>query len=836
MANQIHMIGNAHLDPIWLWRWQEGCGEVLQTFRAAIDRLKEFEDFKFTCSSAAYYEWVEQIDPELFADITEMVKQGRWIPVNGWYVQPDCNMPSGESFARQALYSQLYYYKKFGRICKTGYNVDSFGHCANLPQLLQQSGMRSYVMMRPGKHENADIPEKMFWWDGVDGSRVLCYHISDSYGNSGTKDLDKSIEKMNAQIEKNHHDMMIFNGVGNHGGGPTKGDLLHLKKRMAEESENQVVFSSPDDFFQKVCASPFTVPTWKGELQHHASGCYSATSLVKALNRRAENRLCAAEIWDTVSTIVCKNAPSTKAFSEAWRDVSFNQFHDILCGCSIMEAYEDVRDSMGHAVTIADRIENNAQQRLAARIDTWLDGISDPVTMVRHHCHKSEFPRPVVVFNSHAFPVRIPVMTNYPSKTVIDAEGNAVVFQNVRSSRSNDSHLDTLFLADVPAMGYALFWLSWLEENEIPEDAFEAVVKDYGTDIKAGDNFLENAFMRVEFDEKTGTIQKLISKADGYDLAQGNRLAAMTVIDDHETDTWAHNVFRFDSVKGEMECTAMKLVEYGPARAVIRGEYRFGDSVLTQDFILATEQKTLRVQCKSIWQEKFTMLKACFPLSGSDAINTYEIPGAFIKRPTNGEEEPALSFADLTVTCDDGKRRGISVITDSKYSYDCPGNNLRATLLRNVIFADHYSSRPSASFNFTDEGLQRFEYGICIHDGEAESSGIAREAAVLNRRPNVVPVGYSKGDLPKKSSFLTVTKPNISVTAFKCCEDGSGDFVLRVYETEGKNTGRVGFVCDALDAGFWADFHAHEVKTFRILAKDGTVLETDFMEGIIPVE
>ena len=173
MKQKIHLIGNAHLDPTWLWRWQEGCGEVLQTFRSAVDRLHEYDDFIFTCSSACYYKWVEDIDPALFEEIRELVKEGRWVPVNGWWVQPDCNMPDAESFARQALYSQLYYHEKFGKICRTGYNVDSFGHNAMLPQLLTKGGMRCYVMMRPNNKENPDIPDNLFWWDSPDGSRVL---------------------------------------------------------------------------------------------------------------------------------------------------------------------------------------------------------------------------------------------------------------------------------------------------------------------------------------------------------------------------------------------------------------------------------------------------------------------------------------------------------------------------------------------------------------------------------------------------------------------------------------------------------------------------------------
>lgn len=226
------------------------------------------------------------------------------------------------------------------------------------------------------------------------------------------------------------------------------------------------------------------------------------------------------------------------------------------------------------------------------------------------------------------------------------------------------------------------------------------------------------------------------------------------------------------------------------------------------------------------------MLKMPFALDGSEPISTYEIPASFIKRPCNGEEEPAQSWADLTATSEDGVRRGISVVSDSKYSYDCPENELRITLLRNVIFADHYSFRPKANFNFTDEGLQRFEYAITVHTGEAEDSGITALAAEFNCRPVAVPTSYNKnGILPQKHSYLKVTKPNIIVTAFKLCEDGSGDTIIRCYETDGKATARVGFVCDIIDAGFWSDFAPHEIKTFRVDA-NGYVIETNFLEGI----
>lgn len=827
MSNErkVHLIGNAHLDPIWLWRWQEGCGEVLQTFRSALDRLNEYPDFVFTCSSASYYKWVEEIAPDMFEEIRERVKEGRWVPVNGWWVQPDCNIPSAESFARQALYSQLYYNEKFGRICKTAYNVDSFGHSGMLPQLIKNGGMNAYVMMRPGPHENAEIPN-MFTWESLDGTRIPTFRIpaESGYGANSAEDISRTRDFSEKLMAEENHGMMIFYGVGNHGGGPTRRCIEYLESRLKKDGYHDMIFSSPDAFFEAHCLENVELPIWKDDLQHHASGCYSATSLVKQLNRRLENSLYFSEAFATVASKTAGMRDRTEDFKEAWRDVCFNQFHDILCGCSIMEAYDDVNAAMGHALTISDRIQNEAFLRIARRIDTWIDGVSDPVCEVRgHSCGK--FPRPVIVFNPLSFPIKVPVRTYHPSKQVKDDAGNDVIFSNVRSSRSNDSHLDTVFIADVPAVGYAVYWLKpcWNENSDLPEVHID-------TDVSAHDFSMENEYLKVSFDEYTGFITSLVDKKSGYNYASEDKpIAVPTVISDSKTDTWAHMVFKFHDIKGIMKLEKIELVEDGNARAVIRTRHSFGGSYLVQDFILASGQRILRSKCKALWTENFTLLKISFPVGGENRINTYEIPGAYIKRPTNGEEEPAGRWG--AISFDDGGRRTLALLNDSKYSYDCPDNDLRLTVIRNVIFADHYSNRPAANFNFTDEGIQRFEYGVFVCDGEAEKSNIMNEAAMFNIRPAAVPESFHKGVLPQRKGFLSVDRDNIIMTALKFCEDGSGDCIARFYETRGEDT-RAHIVCEMLNADFNVDFGHNEIKTLRI-SKNGEVRETDFLEDVV---
>ena len=176
---KIHMIGNAHIDPVWLWRWQEGYQVTRATFQSALDRMEETPEFIFTCSSMALYKWIEESEPEMFEIIKKRVEEGRWCIVGGWWLEPDCNIPSGEALVRQGLYGQRYLLSRFGKITRIGYNPDSFGHAGSLPQILKKSGFEYYVFMRPWPNEKT-LPGSLFWWQGIDGTKML---ITGSHSN-----------------------------------------------------------------------------------------------------------------------------------------------------------------------------------------------------------------------------------------------------------------------------------------------------------------------------------------------------------------------------------------------------------------------------------------------------------------------------------------------------------------------------------------------------------------------------------------------------------------------------------------------------------------------------
>ena len=361
----VHMIGNAHIDAVWLWQWQEAFQEVKATFRSALDRLRESDDFVFTSSSAAYYWRLEAHDPEMFEEIRQRIAEGRWVICGGWWVQADCNIPNGESFVRQGLYAQRFLRDRLGTTATVGYSPDAFGHHAMLPQILRKQGMSAYVLLRPEPHEKA-LPGRIFEWESADGSRVLAFRIPHGYA-TGSGDLERVVRRVLPDLKDPYADVMCFYGVGNHGGGPTRANLESIRSMDADPTMPRLLMSSPPAYFSAIRQNGHDVPVVHDELQHHARGCYSAHSGIKRWNRLAEHLLIGAEAWATIADAIAAQ-PYPSVFSGAWRSVLFNQFHDILCGSSIESAYEDARDLYGEAMSLGHRALNNALQSISWRI------------------------------------------------------------------------------------------------------------------------------------------------------------------------------------------------------------------------------------------------------------------------------------------------------------------------------------------------------------------------------------------------------------------------------------------------------------------------------------
>ncbi len=453
---QIYLVGNAHLDPVWQWRWQEGSAEAKATIRSALDRMKEFPEFRFVCSSASVYQWVQEFAPGMFEELKQRVNEGRFIVVGGWHVQPDCNLPSGEALARQSLYAQRYFKETLGVTAKVGYDVDSFGHNAMLPQILKKSGMDSYIFMRPAPHEKK-LDSDVFNWVSPDGSSVLTYRILDPYcfNFEDEAKFEERMEYLNENSASDLDELPFFYGVGNHGGGPTIRNLEVLREYKEKHPDITLRYSDLSDFFDAVRASGKKIPELRDDLQHHASGCYSTVSHVKNGIRRGETGLIAAEAFSTLAKTLCgKSVPSEK-LAEAWKNICFLHFHDSMDGCCVKETHDDAAYQYGAALNTAAIVENNALQTISWAIDT-----GDRSKGL-----------PVIVFNPHGFTAETSVQVNMEASGVTDSDGNAVPSQLVHSSCNECFRRhDTLFRASVPALGYRVYYLrdpkrGWSTEN-----------------------------------------------------------------------------------------------------------------------------------------------------------------------------------------------------------------------------------------------------------------------------------------------------------------------------------------------------------------------------------
>lgn len=785
---KVHLIGNSHLDPVWLWRWQEGFSEIVATFRSALDRMNDYPDFKFTSACAVYYQWIEKLAPEMFAEIQQRVKEGRWNIVGGWFLQPDCNMPCGESFARHALISQHYFKEKFGIMAKTGYNVDSFGHNAMLPQILKKSGMDNYVFMRPMPNEY-NLPDDLFYWESADGSRVLAHRIPLAY-NIDMPRIDM-INQINEMAQKINRDYLAFYGVGNHGGGPT----IALIDKINTMNEGNLVYSDVNTFFETVDTSK--LETVKNELQHHARGCYSSCTYTKANNRRCENNLLSAE---KISVMACRLANAeypSKKLDKAWKNTLFNQFHDILAGCTIKKAYEDAGYLYGETMSITEQIMQMSMQKIARCIDT-LQGETLPSTKDPKHWKTWQHEvlgAPIVVFNPHAWPVTMPVQINEHVTKVIDYNGNEVPFQKVRGGHTNCADLyDSAFTATVPAMGYAVYRVFVEKQSET----------EFKKKMNVSENVLENEYICVKFSEKTGDIASVYDKKQNQYIINNDCRAIL--LDETACDNWAHDKEYLGEECGVFEKPAFKVIEDGNVRSTLRSVTYFGDSVLTRDYTITPDSGVITVKTKVNFNEKHRALKFTFPIEGDKV--TAKIPYGTITRESNAGEEPCGSWI---------ASNGVAVANDSKHGYDTLNGEMRLTILRSAIYADHYGWRDEHC-EYMEQGTHEFTYSVFPYVSAADAE---RRAQELNFPLRYVVDSFHNGDLPEVMSCFDCDNDGIVVTAIKKSINSDG-IVVRLTEMNGENS-KINMTLFNKNIGF--DISHNEIITINETGEKLNLLE-----------
>ena len=775
----VHMIGQAHLDPVWLWRWTEGRAEALATSQSAVDRLAEYPDFEFTRGESQVYEWIEREDPQLFAQIVDLIGQGRWHVVNGMVIQPDMNQPQGESFVRQFLLGKAYMQEHLGVEPRVAYCVDSFGHAGTLPQIMKKCGMDGYVFMRPGPHEK-ELPGNTFWWEAPDGSRVLAFRIRPSYATR-QDDHAEHIEQTVAAMPPGLSDTMCFFGVGNHGGGPTKTqieDVQGLAHARAEARDDlDIRFSSPAAYFAAVLPQAAGLPVVSEELQYHAVGCYSANSALKRTHRQAETALLTAERMATLAELWADRPAPADRLRELWHDVCFNEFHDTLGGCSIKEAEDEAIMTFGRVTMGAREISEDAGRSIAARVDTQGTGGT------------------VVLFNPFPTPSRQYVEYepwtgwrdtghkdwNSGQWGLVDDADQPVAYQRVETHEALSSpRHDTarlLFEAELPPLGYRVYrFAPDLAQVEVPAS------------VSATRASLENDILRVALDPETGHIISCVEKSSGLELvgAQGWNIAQ--VLEDR-SDTWSHGIQRFDAVIGQFGATKVTVCDDGPLQASLLVERAYEDSTWLQQIVLRAGQREILIRNWLHWQGQWRMIKLAFNVAVDDSHAYHDVPFGWCERARDGSEVPTQMWMDVTGAAqnDPAQLAGLGLIDDGKYGCDVSGSTMRLTILRCPPYGYHmpHEIGSKCRYDWIDQGLQEFTLVLMPHSGDWRDAGLVQRAREVNLPPVPITMHCHPGERPRRDSLASLTSGEMELTALKPAEDGHGA-IARLADRHGR--------------------------------------------------
>ena len=774
----IRAVGNSHIDMAWLWPWTETVEVVRNTFRSVLDLMSEYPDFKFTMSSARTYEWMEEKYPDLFKEIQQRVKEGRWEIVGGMWVEPDLNMPDGESLVRQILVGKRYFQEKFGVDTRIGWNPDSFGYSWQLPQIYKKSGMDYFVTQKLlWAHEFTTFPYKLFWWEAPDGSRLLTYFPHDYAGGidaeSLTKDLSVWMPSIYGPQLHDTAEIMHLYGVGDHGGGPTR-TMLDNANRLT--SPNTVFpkfeFSTATAFFTDLEKKlpEMNVPEWKDELyfQYHR-GVFTTQAETKRRIRRSEEAMLNAEKFSSLAMLYGRPYPHDE-FQLGWKDLLFDHFHDIMPGSGIAVNYLDAKRNLENVQRMSAEISHGALAEISAHIDTQGDGI------------------PVVVFNSLSWPRTdvVKIEAQLPASAqqveVVDSGGHRALSQLL--TLDPETHrVRLLLLASIPSLGYKTYFVRAASGKGNAPDSR----------LRASADTLENDFIRIKVDPASGCMTSLFDKRSQTealapvetdtggpkDRICGNLLQAF-VDKPKQWDAWNIDA-DFEKQHWDLDhADEVKLVESGPLRAVIRLKNHFQNSTFVRDITMYAGMPRVDVKTHADWHEKHILLKVAFPVSAHNDKATFEIPFGSVQRPTTRNtpaeqaqfEVPAERWADIS---DD--KHGFSLLNDCKYGYDAKGNVLRLSLLRSPDWPDPHA----------DEGQHDFTYSLYPHGGSWQEAQTIRRGYELNYKPVMFAAEKHQGTLPPEHAFLQVRPDNVIVTAIKKAE-GDDSLIVRFYEWAGKAT------------------------------------------------
>ncbi|WP_263350477.1 alpha-mannosidase [Acidicapsa acidisoli] len=805
-----YLTGNSHIDAAWLWPWTETVDVVKRTFGTALQLMYEYPNYTYTQSAAAYNEWMAQKYPDLNDQIKQRIKEGRWEVVGGMWVEPDLNMPDGESLVRQLLVGKRWYKQNYGVDVRIGWNPDSFGYTWQLPQIYKKSGVDYFVTQKMTWNDTNQLPFKLFWWESPDGSKVLAYFPHD-YANDNLNPVRLADDLATARTRSTGMtDMMDLYGVGDHGGGPTRAILdegeawtpgstvpqaeaepvmpklqwgiaqnyfSSVEKQVAPESQTWDYSSIAKGYTAPAAVEgKVSIPTWKSELyfEYHR-GVMTTQANHKRNMREASEEVLNAEKWSSLAWLDGKAYPGAE-LTEDWKKVLFNQFHDLAAGSGIGVIYKDAQKDYDVVRWSTNEIDSSALETVAARINTTAG-------------EKSSAEPAIVVFNplgwERSGEVKATVQVATPFRELRIAENGAknesLVAPTIVSRTPGSGQMEISFHAEgIPAMGYKVF-------HVVPVDRSEAAtpVPPYTPKQETGGKELvlqnERDGLSVHVSTDTGCITSLRDEKTKYEWlasgACGNELQAFKDTP-KDYDAWNIDPGTLDAAPTLINKADSVVMVGDQLHHGVRVTRTWQSSKFVQTIWLEPGTDYVDIDNEIDWHESHVLLKAAFPLAASSDHATYEIPYGSIDRTTlrtNSWEKaqfevPAQQWADLG----DGQH-GLSVINESKFGYDAVGNVLRLTLLRSPKWPD-----PDA-----DMGHHHFHYAIYPHAGTWQQAMTVRHGFEYNYPLTAVVTTAHSGELPAAHSFASVSPDNIVLTAMKKAED-TNSLIFRAYEWAGK--------------------------------------------------
>ena len=789
-----HAVGHAHIDMNWMWRYDETVNITLETFRTALRLMEDFEEFTFSQSQASCYRIVERYDKKLLERIREKVKAGRWEVAASTWVETDKNMPGGESLARHILYTKRYMNRLFGLpedALRLDFEPDTFGHNGNVPEILAAGGVDFYYFCRG--YEAHEI----FNWRAPSGAQILAYR--EPFWYIKTMEPDFFVNAPAFCHRNGVSDILMVYGVGDHGGGPTRRDLERIVDMSAWPLFPKIIFSTYHRFFDAIKPLRATFPTVEGELNFLLTGCYTTQSRIKAANRIAEAALFEAE---ALAALTPAAAVDFACFEDAWRDVLFNQFHDIIPGSGVIDTREHARGLFQEALANANAQKGIACYAICDRVDTSAIGTEEPGAAVSegagvgyaveggHGLARVERGRGVrrgyLLFNTAGAREDAAELTiwdwtgDLKALRVTGISGERLPFQILEENKPYWGHkrTDLLVHCGVPAMGWRLLLVDEDDCELAPYAVATAPRVQYPYEYA-----LENEILRAVIDPAGGFIREIVDKRTGAVTATNAGFSGLTESAHGSMTAWV--VARYKNDETPIAVDQMEWTHKGPLRSAVKATGHYKDSRITYTYSLDRGAEYVAVSAQVDWLEHGTPDKGVPQLrfiaehaSGTDTY-LYDIPFGSVKRPPMDMDVPGLSYA-----CSQPARGpALAILSRDKYGYRCADGKLSLTLIRSACDPDPFPE------------LYRHDFTLYLAvPGEATAAHMGALSEKLCHPVFAQSVAAHGGTLPAAHSLLDC---DAALSGVKLAEDGSGDIVVRIYDDTGE--GREAHV--ALTAG-----------------------------------